>query len=98
MRVVKGPKIQFGCSSCGATNEGEEDEFMPQHTMPPSWMARCAFCESTVRVFPTALIAREAARAANALFPRPSPSMRQPPAAVPVKVYTVRGMLMPPKR
>lgn len=67
MKVVKEPIISFKCSSCGATNEGEEEEFEPQHTMPPSWIAKCGFCHCKVRCFPAALIAREAGETATAI-------------------------------
>ena len=58
MRVVEAPPIQFRCDSCGALNEGTPDEFIEQHTMPPSWRAKCAFCGVTCRCFPSPLIAR----------------------------------------
>ncbi len=58
MRVVEAPGIKFRCDSCGAVNEGSSDEFREQNTMPPSWMASCAFCGSESRCFPACLIAR----------------------------------------
>jgi hypothetical protein len=59
MRVIKQPNIQFECQNCGTGNEGTPDEFEPQHTMPPSWYATCAFCFAKTRCFPKALVARE---------------------------------------
>jgi hypothetical protein len=67
MRVVKAPPIQFKCTSCRATNEGDASEFKEQHTMPPSFLATCAFCGFTNTCFPSALIARAATRDANLL-------------------------------
>jgi hypothetical protein len=60
MKVLKPPPIVFRCEACGATNEGEPDEFEPQNTMPPSWTAECGFCHCRVQCFPSALIARAA--------------------------------------
>ena len=62
MKVVAAPKITFRCSSCGATNEGDPDEFEEQNTMPPSWIAECAFCQCRVRCFPAPLMARTVGR------------------------------------
>jgi hypothetical protein len=60
MKIISSPKITFKCDSCGATNEGEPEEFEEQNTMPPSWLAECGFCRCRVRCFPTPLIARAA--------------------------------------
>lgn len=63
MRVVAAPAIQFKCEACGAVNEGDPSDFRERHTMPPSYVARCAFCKLDSVCFPSALIARAAARA-----------------------------------
>lgn len=57
MKVVKEPVIQFKCSSCGAENEGEPNEFETRETMPPSFYGRCTFCLWKNRVTHAALIA-----------------------------------------
>jgi hypothetical protein len=58
MRIVEPPRLQFRCSSCGALNEGETEEFSYQHTMPPTWMAKCGWCDMIQRVAPSPLIAQ----------------------------------------
>ena len=67
MRVVAAPPIQFKCDACGAVNEGEAHEFLPLHTMPPSFRARCAFCRCETTCFPRALVARVAGDAIDGL-------------------------------
>jgi hypothetical protein len=61
-RMVHGDKnqmrIEFRCPSCGALNEGEEHEFVYQHTMPPTWEAQCAWCHRLQSVSPRPLIAK----------------------------------------
>ena len=61
MKVIEAPPLQFRCRKCGALNEGSENEFRPQHTMPPSWLARCGFCHLDNQVFPMALISKAVA-------------------------------------
>jgi hypothetical protein len=62
MKVVQAPRS----TECGATNEGEPDEFEEQYTMPPSWLAECAFCKCRVRCFPSPFMARAAGTQAQA--------------------------------
>lgn len=59
MKVVKKPEIRFTCESCEAVNEGEPEEFIEQNTIPPTWLAKCAFCNHTNAVAPLALIAKK---------------------------------------
>ena len=66
MKVVSLPPIQFTCTGCGAVNEGSEDEFTPLDTMPPTFRAKCAFCQLQNTCSPRQLVAREAARDAAA--------------------------------
>jgi hypothetical protein len=61
MQVVSAPLLQFKCSSCHAVNQGQEHEFRPQNTMPPTWLADCGFCHLEQRVAPMALLAKAAA-------------------------------------
>lgn len=58
MKVTKAPELRFTCNSCSAENEGQEHEFKPQNTIPPTWLAVCGYCHSTCRVSPTPLIAK----------------------------------------
>ena len=57
MKVVEAPPIQFTCDSCGARNEGDASEFRARHTMPPTWVAQCAFCRCESVCSPAPLIA-----------------------------------------
>lgn len=68
MRVIKAPLIEFKCFSCGALCAGEEHEFTPRNTMPPTFYAQCAFCDSIQTVSPTALVVKRAVADANAIF------------------------------
>lgn len=58
MKVVSAPPIAFTCASCGAVCEGQPDEFSPLNTMPPAWLARCAFCGCMTECSPKPLIVR----------------------------------------
>lgn len=61
MIVVEAPPIQFKCNHCGATCQGQPEEFVPLYTMPPTWRTQCGFCRGLVTCSPTPLIARAAA-------------------------------------
>lgn len=58
MRVTSPPPLAFKCTGCGARNEGEENEFRPRNTTPPTWVAKCGYCHLDNVVAPTALISK----------------------------------------
>lgn len=60
MRVTKAPPIEFTCNACGAVNAGEPHEFTPKRTMPPTWLATCAFCGSLETCCPKPLLVAQA--------------------------------------
>lgn len=60
IRVIKAPPLKFTCRFCKAENEGDPEDFIARHTMPPSFVAKCGFCRTDNVCFPTALIARVA--------------------------------------
>ncbi len=70
MRVIKAPPIIFKCDCCGATCEGDADEFTRRNTMPPTWTAECGYCHALVQCSPSPLISKEAAIAGRAFGER----------------------------
>jgi hypothetical protein len=73
IRVADKPSITFKCSSCSTVNEGDPTDFARQNTMPPTWLARCAFCGHRTRCSPEPLIALLFASLAQPDPDRPKP-------------------------
>lgn len=79
MRVISMPSIQFRCTYCGAVNEGDANEFRKRNTQPPSFIAKCGFCECENVAYPTPLIARAVGQCdtRQMLLDHPNPIMRE---------------------
>ena len=58
MEILKPPRLQFVCKSCGALNEGKEEEFKDLNTSPPLFQATCGWCEMPLSVYIHALAAK----------------------------------------
>lgn len=58
VRVVQAPNLEFKCSHCGATCQGEESDFKELHTMPPLWQVECGYCHLKCEVSLQPLVAK----------------------------------------